>query len=100
METFAAREARNNFGRLLDTVQRETVTIEKKGRPVAVVLSKAAYDDLQRQLQDYRSERETAFLMRGNNGERLRKSMRSVEEGRLITVTIEELEAMAADDEG
>ena len=39
MSTFGAREAKNEFGRLLDTAQREPVTIEKKGRPVAVVIS-------------------------------------------------------------
>jgi antitoxin Phd len=39
MSTFSAREAKNEFGRLLDTAQRETVMIEKKGRPVAVVMS-------------------------------------------------------------
>jgi antitoxin Phd len=39
MFTFGAREAKNEFGRLLDTAQRETVTIKKKGRPVAVVMS-------------------------------------------------------------
>lgn len=39
MSTFGAREAKNEFGRLLDTAQRETVMIEKKGRPVAVIMS-------------------------------------------------------------
>lgn len=39
MSTFGAREAKNEFGRLLDTAQRETVVIEKKGRPVAVLMS-------------------------------------------------------------
>lgn len=39
MSTFAAREAKNEFGRLLDTAQRETVMIEKKGRAVAVIMS-------------------------------------------------------------
>ena len=44
MKTFAASEAKNGFGRLLDTAQREPVTIEKKGRPVAVVLSLEDYE--------------------------------------------------------
>ena len=39
MKVFGAREAKDEFGRLLDTARREPVTIEKKGRPVAVVLS-------------------------------------------------------------
>lgn len=39
MITLAAREAKNNFGHMLDMAQKEPVTIEKKGRPVAVVMS-------------------------------------------------------------
>ena len=39
MKTFAAREAKTEFGRLLDTARREPVTIEKKGCPVAVLFS-------------------------------------------------------------
>lgn len=44
MKTFSASEAKNSFGRLLDTAQREPVTIEKKGRPVAVVMSLEDYE--------------------------------------------------------
>jgi antitoxin Phd len=47
MSIFGAREAKNEFGRLLDTAQRETVTIEKKGRPVAVVMSVDEYKRLE-----------------------------------------------------
>lgn len=43
MKTVAARDAKNRFGELLDTVQREPVTIQKKGRPVAVVVSLEKY---------------------------------------------------------
>ncbi len=39
MKTLAAREAKNKFGQMMDSVQSEPVTIEKNGRPVAVVLS-------------------------------------------------------------
>lgn len=58
-----AREAKNAFGQLLDTAQREPVVIAKHGRPVAVVLSKHAYDAMQRDVQAYRSEQETAHLL-------------------------------------
>ena len=34
-----AREAKNRFGELLDTVQRQPVIITKKGRPVARLLA-------------------------------------------------------------
>ena len=39
-----AAEAKTKFGLLLDTVQREPVTISKKGRPVAVVVSIEEYE--------------------------------------------------------
>jgi len=39
MKKIASTKAKSNFGELLDTAQREPVTIEKQGRPVAVVVS-------------------------------------------------------------
>jgi len=47
MRTFAAKEAKDGFGLLLDTAQREPVVIEKKGRPVAVVVSITDYERLE-----------------------------------------------------
>jgi antitoxin Phd len=47
MLTLGAREAKNEFGRMLDAAQRESVLIEKKGRPVAVVLSIEEYQLLE-----------------------------------------------------
>lgn len=47
MKTLASKEAKNHFGELLDTAQREPVTIEKKGRPVAVVMSLEEYKRLE-----------------------------------------------------
>jgi len=43
MKAIAAKEAKNNFGEMMDTVQREPVTIEKHGRAVAVVMSAREY---------------------------------------------------------
>lgn len=43
MRRVAALEAKNRFGELLDNAQREPVTIEKHGRPVAVVMSAERY---------------------------------------------------------
>jgi len=45
----AALDAKNRFGALLDAAQREPVTIEKHGRPVAVVLSAEDYGELEAQ---------------------------------------------------
>ena len=44
---FAAREAKNNFGRLLDTARQQPVAIDKQGRPVAVILSNEEYERLE-----------------------------------------------------
>lgn len=46
MISMAAREARNNFGELMDMAQREPITIEKHGRPSVVVLSVTEYDQI------------------------------------------------------
>ena len=47
MRHVAALEAKNRFGELLDSAQREPVTIEKHGRPVAVVMSAEQYREFE-----------------------------------------------------
>lgn len=39
MRTVTSVEAQNHFGELIDSAQREPVTITRRGRPVAFVLS-------------------------------------------------------------
>ncbi|ESS73585.1 prevent-host-death family protein [Methyloglobulus morosus KoM1] len=46
MRTMTSVEAQNRFGELLDAAQREPVTITRRGRPVAYVLSQHEYDAL------------------------------------------------------
>ena len=48
MLTMSSLEAQNQFGLLIDSSQREPVTITRRGRPVAVVLS---YQDFQQDMQ-------------------------------------------------
>jgi len=43
MQSIAAKEAKTHFGELMDTVQREPVSIKKYGRPVAVIMSAEDY---------------------------------------------------------
>jgi len=43
MQSIAAKEAKIHFGELMDTVQREPVSIKKYGRPVAVMMSAEEY---------------------------------------------------------
>lgn len=45
MKTMPAGEAKNKFGVLMDTVQREAVAISKKGRTAAVVLPLHEYEE-------------------------------------------------------
>jgi prevent-host-death family protein len=51
MKTMAAKDAKTNFGQLLDTAIREPVSITRNGRQVAVVLSARDYERLEA-LQD------------------------------------------------
>lgn len=45
MKTMPAGEAKNNFGVLMDTVQREAVAISKKGRTAAIVVPVQEYEE-------------------------------------------------------
>lgn len=47
MKKMASGEAKNRFGELLDAAQHEPVTIEKHGRPVAVMVSVQDFDDIE-----------------------------------------------------
>jgi prevent-host-death family protein len=46
MKYFTAKDAKNQFGRLLDTARSEPVLIAKHGRPVAVVVAFEEYERL------------------------------------------------------
>jgi prevent-host-death family protein len=46
MKNMSAKDAKNEFGLLLDTARAEPVTIAKHGRPVAVVISVEEHDRL------------------------------------------------------
>lgn len=46
MQRMSAREAKNGFGRMIDTARAEPVAIEKHGRPVVVVLAVEKYERL------------------------------------------------------
>ncbi|WP_082151548.1 type II toxin-antitoxin system Phd/YefM family antitoxin [Caenimonas sp. SL110] len=45
MLTVTSVEAQNNFGQLLDTVQREPITITRRGRPVAMLMAVGAFEE-------------------------------------------------------
>ena len=47
MRTVSSLDAKNRFGQLLDAAQRAPVTVTKKGRPAAVVMSIEDYARMQ-----------------------------------------------------
>ncbi len=57
METIAATEASNRFGKLLDLALQEPVTIEKKGRQVAVILSVEEYNRMEDTIENLQNQR-------------------------------------------
>lgn len=46
MKTMSAKDAKNAFGRLLDTARAEPVIVEKHGRAVVVVLAVEEFERL------------------------------------------------------
>jgi len=46
MREAAATDVKNRFGQMLETAMTEPIAIEKKGRPVAVILSITEYQRL------------------------------------------------------
>ena len=61
--TFSAKEAKNNFGKLLDEARKSPVTINKNGRNVVVVLSSEDYEALEHKADAY-------WIMRAKAAER------------------------------
>ena len=98
MTTLAAREAKRQFGHLIDTSQREPVTIERHGRPVSVVVSKHDYDQMQAQLAEARGWAETNHLLSTDaNRDHLMASIAEGERGEVVVRTMDELLAMEAE---
>jgi prevent-host-death family protein len=48
VRTMSAKDAKNHFGELLLDAQRAPVTIEKNGRPVAVMVSYEEHEEIER----------------------------------------------------
>lgn len=65
MRCTAATEVKNHFGQILDITRTEPVTVEKQGRPVAVILSFEEYQRLAELDDRYWGERATKALSGG-----------------------------------
>ncbi len=70
MKKVASKKAKDHFGALLDTAQREPVTIEKKGRPVAVVLSLDEYQRMEATEDAYWAMKASSAAKKGFIGEK------------------------------
>lgn len=68
MRTISSAEAQNHFGLLLDTVQREPITITRRGRPVAYLLSPQEFMALTQGTADATRDLLTAFRGSGKGG--------------------------------
>ena len=68
MKTMAASQAKNSFGILLDSAQQEPITLTKKGRAVAIVLSVAEYERLETLEDAYWRERAQTAEAKGYAG--------------------------------
>lgn len=65
MKGMPATEAKNKFGQVLEMTMSGPVAIEKKGRPVAVLLSFAEYQRLTELEDRYWGDRAVAALKNG-----------------------------------
>jgi prevent-host-death family protein len=65
MRCTAATEVKNHFGQILDITRTEPVTVEKQGRPVAVILSFEEYHRLAKLDDSYWGERAITALAGG-----------------------------------
>ena len=68
MRTISSAEAQNHFGLLLDTAQREPITITRRGRPVAYLLSPQEFMALTQGTADAARDLLTAFRGIGKGG--------------------------------
>jgi prevent-host-death family protein len=62
MNTFTATDAKNRFGELLEAVHREPIEIDKKGRPVAVMLSYDTYQEMKEALGEAKKPTDLSWL--------------------------------------
>ena len=53
METLNASDAKREFGQLLMKAQREPVSINKNGKPIAVLVSAVEYQEIEMMKQSY-----------------------------------------------
>jgi len=68
MRTMSSAEAQNHFGLLLDTAQREPVSITRRGRPVAYLFSPQDYMELTQGKKNTNAESSAVELLAAFRG--------------------------------
>lgn len=68
MKTMSSAEAQNHFGLLLDTAQREPVTITRRGRPVAYLFSPQVYEAMMEGKRDSSTQSSITELLAAFRG--------------------------------
>ena len=68
MRTMTSVEAQNHFGLLLDTAQREPISITRRGRPVAYLFSPQEYEALKQGKSDIDTQTSTTQLLSAFRG--------------------------------
>lgn len=88
MRTLSSTELRKNLAETMDQVNDDhtpVIVTRAGGKPVVII-----------SLEDYTEMDETAYLMSSPaNRMALDKAIKNIEEGKVVTKTMEELEAMA-----
>lgn len=80
MHTIPATEAKNRFGELLETVNREPVKIAKNGRTVAVMLSAKTYREMEFKIRDSETPASFAGLTAWRKLAKKRKTPKPMDE--------------------
>ena len=79
---FAASDAKNNFGKLIDAAQRQPIAIEKHGRTVAFVLSPADMNVI----EDHMLGTRASHIMKEGSFLGVKKSQKFLDDIKLILI--------------
>ena len=89
MITITSVEAQNRFGQLLDTVQREPVTITRHGRPAAFIISPQDMKDLQEARRQRSSASEVFDAFFARTDEKLTPAARKHTDEEVVSMVLE-----------
>ena len=89
MITITSVEDQNRFGQLLDTVQREPVTITRHGRPAAFIISPQDMKDLQEARRQRSSASEVFDAFFAKTDDKLTPAARKLMDEDVVSMVLE-----------